>query len=322
MTAWQPPSRLKAVAAAPLFSVVIPTYQRRDAVVAAVLSALEQTIAIIEVIVVVDGSTDGTEIALGAIDDPRLRVVVQENRGAAAARNKGIDQARGRYIAFLDCDDRFLPHHLSDLLPLLQESEEVVAYGQVLADRGEGRNFLKPPRAIAQGEALDRYLMCDRGFIQTSSLALSRELAEKVRYREDVKFGDDTDFALRLSLAGARFVMTERPGTIWADRQADDRLSHVRGSIGSLAWLRDLRPHISARAFSGYMGWHAAKSIWPTSRRMAMRYYLEALCRGAFGPRLAATVLLQIVMPDPVYRRISDRLIDFSHLVIGRRHGL
>ncbi|MFD2427904.1 glycosyltransferase family 2 protein [Sphingobium scionense] len=211
MSAWQPPSALQEQAASPLFSVVIPTYQRREKVVAAVLSALDQTVSLIEVIVVIDGSTDDTEQALLEIDDPRLRVIVQPNRGASAARNAGIAQAKGRYIAFLDCDDRFLPHHLADLLPLLQQDENVVAYGQVLVDRGEGRNFLKPPRAIATGETIDRYLMCDRGFIQTSSLALSRGLADKVRYREDVKFGDDTDFAVRLALAGGQFKMTPGP---------------------------------------------------------------------------------------------------------------
>ncbi|MBO9527523.1 MAG: glycosyltransferase family 2 protein, partial [Sphingobium yanoikuyae] len=155
-------------------------------------------------------------------------------------------------------------------------------------------------------------------FIQTSSLALSRGLANKVRYREDVKFGDDTDFAVRLALAGGQFQMTARPGTIWADRDAEHRLSAVRGSVGSLIWLRDLRPHISARAFSAYMGWHAAKSIWPTSRFQAMRYYIGAVLRGAFGPRLAATVLMQIILPDPVYRRISDRWIDMAQMVGGR----
>ena len=71
MSAWQPPSQLQAAVAQPVFSIVIPTYQRRDAVVAAVLSALEQSIAVIEVIVVIDGSTDGTEIALQAIKCPR-----------------------------------------------------------------------------------------------------------------------------------------------------------------------------------------------------------------------------------------------------------
>lgn len=322
MPASETSSKRQAIAAEPLFSVIIPTYQRRDAVAKAVLSALEQTIAAIEVIVVVDGSTDGTEVTLHAIGDPRLIVVVQENRGASAARNAGIDHARGRYIAFLDCDDRFLPHHLADLLPLLEESEDVVAYAQVLADRGAGRNFLKPPRAIARNERMDRYLMCDRGFIQTSSVALSRTLANKVRYREDVKFGDDTDFALRLSLAGARFLMAERPGTIWADRKTENRLSQVRGNIGSLAWLRDLKPYISARAFFGYMGWHAAKSIWPVSRRKAMRYYLEALLRGAYGPRLAGAVLLQIVLPDGIYRLLSDRWIDLTGLLSWRRQRL
>jgi len=53
-----------------------------------------------------------------------------------------------------------------------------------------------------------------------------------------------------------------------------------------------------------------------------MRYYLGAVCRGAFGPRLAATVLLQIVMPDPVYRRISDRWIDLSHILAGKGQRL
>ena len=64
MAAWQPPSALQEQAASPLFSVVIPTYQRRDKVVDAVLSALDQTIALIEVIVVIDGSTDDTEQVL------------------------------------------------------------------------------------------------------------------------------------------------------------------------------------------------------------------------------------------------------------------
>lgn len=322
MSAWQPPSQLRAAVAQPIFSIIIPTYQRREAVMAAVLSALEQSIAVIEVIVVIDGSTDGTEIALGAIKDPRLTIIVQQNRGASAARNAGVDHARGHYVAFLDCDDRFLPHHLADLLPLLEEGEDIVAYAQVLADRGGGRSFLKPPRAIASNERVDRYLMCDRGFIQTSSVALRRSLAEKVRYREDVKFGDDTDFALRLSLAGARFVMADRPGTIWADRTTEDRLSQVRGNIGSLAWLADLRPYISARAFSGYMGWHAAKSIWPTSRSRALRYYLAALLHGAYGPRLAAAVLMQIVLPDTAYRRICDKWIDFIRLFAGRMQRL
>jgi glycosyltransferase involved in cell wall biosynthesis len=290
----------------PLFSVIIPTFNRRDAVIAAVRSVLDQSVRDLEAIVVDDGSTDGTAEALAAIEDPRVRILVQANAGAAAARNRGIAQARGRYVAFLDSDDRFFPDHLEDLLPLLARGADVVAYSRVVVDRGAGRRFLKPYREIGAGESVDFYLMCERGFMQTSSLALPRLLAHRVRYREDVGFGDDTDFAVRLSLAGARFLMAPRATVLWADRRSGDRLSDVRGNIGSLAWLRDLRPHISARAYAAYMGWHAAKSIWPISRRTALRYYLHALRNRAFRPRLAAIVLLQIVVPDRLYRRAAD----------------
>ncbi|UIJ46162.1 glycosyltransferase family 2 protein [Sphingomonas cannabina] len=303
----------------PLFSVVVPTYNRHATVIEAVESALAQTVRDIEVIVVDDGSSDRTPEALAAIPDPRLHVIVQDNAGASAARNRGITEARGRYVAFLDSDDRFLPEHLADLLPLLAQGDDIVAYSRVIVDRGSGRRFLKPYREIRLGESVDRYLMCERGFIQTSSLALPRGLARTVRYREDVRFGDDTDFAVRLSLHGARFLMAPRATVLWADRQTDNRLSQVRSNIGNLTWLKDLRPHISARAYSAYMGWHAAKSIWPTSRRTALRYYLDALRHGAFRPHVAAIVLLQIIIPDGLYRRTADRWIAFLSRFKGYR---
>lgn len=304
---------------APLFTVVIPTFNRRDAVVEAVRSALDQSVRDLEVIVVDDGSTDGTASAIAAIGDERLHVIVQPNAGASAARNRGIDYARGRYVAFLDSDDRFLADHLADLLPLLAQGDDIVAYCRVVVDRGAGRLFLKPYREIATGETVDRYLMCERGFIQTSSIALRRSLANTVRYREDVGFGDDTDFAVRLSLAGATFRMAERASVLWADRKTENRLSQVRANIGNLAWLKDLRPHISARAYSAYMGWHAAKSVWPTSRRTALRYYFDALRHGAFRPGLATVVLLQIVIPDSTYRKAADRWIALTSRVRGAR---
>ena len=308
-----------AAAEGPLFTVVIPTYNRRDTVVEAVRSALEQTVADVEVIVIDDGSTDGTPSAIAAIGDERVHVIVQANGGAAAARNRGIADARGRYVAFLDSDDRFLPDHLADLLPLLAQGDDVVAYSRVIVDRGEGRCFLKPFREIRSGETVDRYLMCERGFIQTSSMALRRTLAASVRYREDVGFGDDTDFAVRLSLAGARFLMAPGATVLWADRRTDNRLSQVRSSIGNLAWLKDLEPHISARAYSAYMGWHAAKSVWPTSRRTALRYYFDAIRRGAFRPGLALVVLLQIIVPDTAYRRAADRWVALTARFRGVR---
>jgi len=99
----------------PLVSVVIPTYNRRETVTRAVDSALDQTLTDREVIVVDDASTDGTVEALDRYaDDPRVRVLAHEtNRGGSAARNTGIEAARGQYVAFLDSDDVFHPEKLA-----------------------------------------------------------------------------------------------------------------------------------------------------------------------------------------------------------------
>jgi len=96
---------------APLVSVVIPAYNCALYVAEAVESALGQTFEPHEVIVVDDGSTDGTRAALAAYET-RIRYVHQANQGAAAARNRGLLEARGDLIAFLDADDVWLPEKL------------------------------------------------------------------------------------------------------------------------------------------------------------------------------------------------------------------
>lgn len=96
----------------PEVSVVMPTYNRRATVLRAVRSVLDQSFRDWELIVVDDGSTDGTSALLDGLD-PRVRVIVQENGGAAAARNVGVAACRGRSITFLDSDDEWLPCFLA-----------------------------------------------------------------------------------------------------------------------------------------------------------------------------------------------------------------
>src|ERR1700704_4899233 len=94
-----------------LVSVIVPTYNRRETIQAAIASVQRQTFSDWELIVVDDGSTDGTaELIEGS--DPRLVLIRQKNQGVNAARNAAMLRARGQYIAFLDSDDEWLPHHL------------------------------------------------------------------------------------------------------------------------------------------------------------------------------------------------------------------
>jgi hypothetical protein len=101
---------------APLVSVVIPLYNKQRTVVRSVASLRQQTFQDFEVIVIDDGSTDGSWAQLeacGALSDAQFRCVQQANAGPGAARNAGARIARGTYLAFLDADDEWLPEHLA-----------------------------------------------------------------------------------------------------------------------------------------------------------------------------------------------------------------
>ena len=89
----------------PKVSVVIPTYNRAAVVPRAIESVLAQTVTDLEVVVVDDGSSDGTGQILGEIFGDRIRYYAQANQGVSVARNKGVEEARGEWIAFLDSDD-------------------------------------------------------------------------------------------------------------------------------------------------------------------------------------------------------------------------
>jgi len=290
----------------PVFSVIIPVYNRAELLKRTVGSVLRQDLADFEVLVIDDGSTDDIKSIVDDFSDGRIRYHRQANRGASAARNAGIDLARGEYVAFLDSDDVYLPHHLATMHALLLATPGAVAYCPIVATRGKNGNFIKPPRAIGPGENMATYLMCDRGFVQTSGVCMSRRIAADIRYRDDAKFGDDTDFAIRLQLAGCPFVMAEAPGVVWSDDLDHERLSDIRQPIGDLQWLEDLRPRIPARAYHGYKGWHQAKGLMQEAPLRAIGLYLKAAFSGAYAPRFAMVVLLQVMVPNHRYRQLSD----------------
>lgn len=97
----------------PFFSIIIPTYNRADLLGKSVTSALNQSYPNFEVIVVDDGSTDNTEEVMSKFSDPKLSYYKKENEERGAARNFGMDKAKGRYVTFLDSDDYFYPWYLS-----------------------------------------------------------------------------------------------------------------------------------------------------------------------------------------------------------------
>jgi glycosyltransferase involved in cell wall biosynthesis len=301
----------------PFFSVVIPVYNRAEALRTAIASVLAQEERDFEIVVVDDGSDDRPDRVIAAFGDPRIRPIRQQNRGGGAARNAGIDASRGHFLAFLDSDDVFLPRHLAALRAALAGTEHTAAYARMQVDRGAGRVILKPPRPIAPGEDMAVYLMCDRGFVPTITLAVPREAAARVRYHEKLPPAEDTDFAVRLALAGIRFVMLEAPGAVWRDFADAGRSSAQLHETAIAAWLEDLKPRIPTRAYRGAKGWMYAKCVAAGGRRFkALRLCAGAILRGCYPWKLAGVVFLQVLLSSGAYRRIADAAI---RLGAGRR---
>jgi glycosyltransferase involved in cell wall biosynthesis len=294
----------------PFFSIVIPVFNRASALKHAIESVRAQTFQDFEIVVVDDGSTDDPKAVVENFADPRIRYFRQPNGGGGAARNRGIDEAEGLFVAFLDSDDVFLPHHLASMHALLQDTNRIVGYARVRVDRGDGRVFLKPPRAKQPDEDMASYLLCDRGFTPTITMTLPREAAARIRFHEKLRAAEDTDFAIRLTHAGYRFRMLEEPGAVWNDGFDPNRQSSGRNSGWDAeeldSWLDAMRPIISPRAYHGGRGWAYAKQIVQKRPLAALGLYLNAVARGCYRPSLAVVIFLQIFLGPTAYRRLAD----------------
>ena len=295
------------------FSVVIPAFNRAHSLKRCIESVLNQTEQRFEIIVVDDGSTDNTKAVIDTIADSRVRYIYKVNGGGSKARNTGIDIAEGQFIAFLDSDDIFLPHHLANALPALVQGDNVCTFTQVIVDRGEELNFIKPHRPIKEHEHISEYLMRDRGFVQTSTLVVPRELALKSKYDEVITFGQDTDFAIKLVFNGGVLRMLSEPGAIWDDKWSANLLSSKSNPQQRLEWLRRIKPMLTDKAYLADTGWPVAKGFAQNGQRTrALNLFFKALVRGCYRPKMAIVIFLQVALSKSVYRKMSDVLAKFG----------
>lgn len=189
----------------PLVSVIVATYNRAELIPHAINSILRQSYAHLELVIVSDGSTDNTDSVVASFSDPRIRFISQQHTGLpAAARNRGIAQARGGYIAFCDDDDLWLPDKLKKQVAFMDLRPDVglcFGYAAMFGDtqyRGVTSHLFKRKVAIMTFEEL--FLA---SAIPCLTVMVRRQCLEDVgTFDEDPEYrlaAEDYDLWLRIS---------------------------------------------------------------------------------------------------------------------------
>jgi len=210
----------------PFVSVVIPTYNREQQVQAALKSVLAQTYPQFEVIVVDDGSTDGTGETIQRLVSQQcgggrqIRYFFQPNQGQSAARNKGIDEARGAWVAFLDSDDLWLPEKLEWQIRAIKKFEcrccACITDARLVDDLGkDATTFRESGRGWQETlgtdpEASAALVRCRDPFWVSTLLVRSDVVKQLGSFDTNIRYAEDHYFLFRLSLA-TTFCYVNKP---------------------------------------------------------------------------------------------------------------
>jgi glycosyltransferase involved in cell wall biosynthesis len=303
-------------------SVVIPTLNRPAMLLRALDSVANQTFPPQEVIVVVDGPDD--EIAkLVQRAHPSVRLLQMKTRsGAAVARNVGVQNARGAWIAFLDDDDEWLPRKLELQLgaALRSSFRYPIVFSRLIVKTPRGK-FLMPRRGPGRQQSVDEYLYCRKSlrpgevFFYTSNLLVPRELFSQVEFRPGQRKWNDVDWLLRAGqVAGAGLEFLPEPLSVW--NTEDYSRPTITGEYDweyLFQWATSNRQLFSPRAYSGVLLVSIVHEAVKQRDRRAIRVLLrEAIRRGdpdaIQGALFIIGLLALSVAPRGAYQWLKLRL--------------
>ncbi|OGU23031.1 MAG: hypothetical protein A2X85_14300 [Geobacteraceae bacterium GWF2_54_21] len=235
----------------PLVSIIIPTYNSASFITEAIDSCLMQTYTKFEIIVINDGSTDNTdEVVLKYID--KITYIKQENAGAARARNLGIAEAKGDYIAFLDADDIWITDKLQKQIEIMKRNPNIaLVYGK-FENFSEGTNEILSimPDSIQSGFLFDHILI--NNLIGLSSVLVRKSVLDEVgSFDERLLTAEDTNLWLKIAYKYPFGVVSE---ILFRRRihggNISERVDIKVGTLDNLDWIVELYPEVSPKKYT------------------------------------------------------------------------
>ena len=230
----------------PTFSVIIPTYNRSSYLKLTLESVSRQTFTDYEIIVVDDGSTDDTPAYLSQLNE-RVTVIRQPNSGPGAARNRGAENARGEYLAFLDSDDLWFPWTLETVAALIEKHERpaiVAAKLVAFKDPAEPKRVSTTP--IVAEVFTDYLSSCDRDFFVGAGMTFLRrdKFVEVGGFTPNEINLEDHDLILRLGTATGFVQIVEPPTLAWRRHDTSTTYQSMRSFEGCRYLIQNERQRV------------------------------------------------------------------------------
>lgn len=292
-------------------TVLMPVYNAGRHLAAAVESVLGQTWKDFELLIIDDGSDDGSQDYLDSLTDPRVRVVRQTNAGLVASLNRGLAEARHELVARMDADDLIAPGRLAEQVQLLTRSPEVVVVGSCYEVMAEDGATIDTVHLAAEPAYLVRQLYLRNPFAHGAVLFRRSAVLAAGGYRDDVGPVEDYELWCRLAL---RHQLGNAPTVLFSYRITDTSISVTAGVRqracweavnGSFAKQRPL-PAMSARQVAAegraHTDRYSSTCAWSAQRYANDHVQLARLLRrqGRHGDArrmLAGTALLVMARP-------------------------
>ena len=218
-----------------MISVILPAYNAEKFLKHSIDSILNQTEKDFELIIVNDGSTDNSEDIILSYNDPRIAYVKQENQGAAAARNTGLDIAKGEFIAWQDADDVSLPYRLKLLKDILIINEADVAHSDMLLVNESNKPVgYWQSQNIVQAHLVRFFLKTGTPF-NNGSMLIRKKLFKNFKHDTSLRVGSDSDMVFQVTpnsrsihVAKPLYIYRLHSSNISRSHNQSDRVAHIQ----------------------------------------------------------------------------------------------
>lgn len=261
-----------------LISIVIPCYNRKNIILDALNSVLNQTYRNIEVIIVDDASTDNTYELFENFSDNRVRYYrYEKNQGACYARNYGVERARGKYIAFQDSDDIWHADKLEkQYADIINSKADFVYCGMNRADKKNKLSFYYPQNDYKGKDAVLGQLLVDN-MISTQTILMKKEVSEKIQFDVTFRRYQDWDYAIQAAKAGVNMYY-RKEALVDSEIQANSISATVKSGeayehlVSKYKDLYDSMPYEAAQMYNKIANAYKNKDM-----QKAKQYYYKSL---------------------------------------------